>query len=99
MARFRLSTPFEMTHQNCHQEGLESSLAGYRPVLAPIPWDLPRSSLPSHVLTAMGVPPNLIASSIRLSIGKTTTDEEIDRFVDLMPRIVSRLRSISAPSG
>ena len=50
---------------------------------------------PSHVLTAMGVPLELARGSLRLSVGKDNTDEDIDRLLEVMPGIVSRLRSLS----
>jgi len=37
---------------------------------------------PSHVLAAMGVPPQLAGGAIRVSLGPTTTEFEIDRFID-----------------
>ena len=37
---------------------------------------------PSHVLAAMGVPPPLARGAIRVSLGPTTTEFEIDRFID-----------------
>jgi cysteine desulfurase len=36
---------------------------------------------PSHVLAAMGVPPQLARGAIRVSLGPTTTESEIDRFI------------------
>ena len=50
---------------------------------------------PSHVLTAMGVPVELARGSLRSSLGKKNTDEEIDRVLEAFPRIVSRLRAVS----
>jgi len=50
---------------------------------------------PSHVLTAMGVPAELARGSVRFSLGKKNTDEEIDRVLEAFPRIVSRLRAVS----
>jgi len=50
---------------------------------------------PSHVLTAMGVPVELARGSLRFSLGKKNTDEEIDRVLEAFPRIVSRLRAVS----
>ena len=50
---------------------------------------------PSHVLTAMGVPLELARGSLRLTVGKDNTVEEIDHVLDVLPGIVSRLRSLS----
>lgn len=50
---------------------------------------------PSHVLTAMGVPAELARGSLRLTVGKDNTMEEIDYLLELLPGIVSRLRALS----
>ena len=53
---------------------------------------------PSHVLMAMGVPPELAHGSLRLSVGRATTEQDVDYLLDSLPPIVERLRSI-APSS
>ncbi len=50
---------------------------------------------PSHVLTAMGVPTDLARGSMRLTVGRDNTMEQIDHLLDILPGIVSRLRSLS----
>jgi cysteine desulfurase len=50
---------------------------------------------PSHVLTAMGVPDEIARSSLRLTVGSDNTPEQIDYVLDVLPRIVERLRSLS----
>jgi cysteine desulfurase len=50
---------------------------------------------PSHVLLAMGIPPEQAHGSLRLTLGKWTTEEDIDRVLEVLPRIVKRLRSMS----
>jgi cysteine desulfurase len=47
----------------------------------------------SHVLTAMGVGPELRDGSLRLSLGWSTTDAEIDHALAAIPPAVERLRS------
>lgn len=54
---------------------------------------------PSHVLTAMGVPRELAASATRYSLGRTTTEEEIDKVVEATARAVGRLRTVAKASG
>jgi len=49
----------------------------------------------SHVLTALGKNYELSHSSLRFSLGRYTTDEDIDRVIDTLPKIVNRLRTIS----
>jgi len=50
---------------------------------------------PSHVLTAMGLPPKRARASIRFSLGKQNTAEEVDFAVNLVPQTVARLRELS----
>jgi cysteine desulfurase len=50
---------------------------------------------PSHVLRAIGLPFTLAQASLRFSLGRSNTAEEIRQVVRILPPIVSRLRSIS----
>jgi cysteine desulfurase len=50
---------------------------------------------PSHVLLAMGLTPVQARSSLRLSLSRLTTAQEIDRALEIIPTVVARLRSIS----
>lgn len=50
---------------------------------------------PSHVMVALGLPPLEAHSSLRFSLGKWTTEEEIDRVLEVLPRIVAKLRAMS----
>ncbi len=50
---------------------------------------------PSHVLRAMGVPFTAAHGSIRYSLSRYTTEEEIDIVIEKMPPIIERLRSMS----
>ncbi len=47
---------------------------------------------PSHVLAAMGVPRELAAGSLRLSLGYATTDDDVDAVLAAVPAAVTRLR-------
>jgi cysteine desulfurase len=49
---------------------------------------------PSHVLRAMGLPHGRVQSSIRFSLGTTTTAEEIERVLAVLPTVVERLRKV-----
>ena len=49
----------------------------------------------SHVLKALGLPPLKSNSSIRLSLSKFTTEQDIDYVLDKIPNIVNKLRKIS----
>jgi cysteine desulfurase len=50
---------------------------------------------PSHVLIAMGMPERRARAAIRFSLGRFTTEEEIDYVLREMPQIVERLRKNS----
>lgn len=50
---------------------------------------------PSHVLLSIGCPPEIAHGSLRLSLGRYTTDADIDRFLEVFPPIVERLRAMS----
>ncbi len=51
-------------------------------------------SSPSHVLKAMGLPKNLIKGALRVSTGWRTKQEEVDRFIQLFPDVVKKMRSV-----
>jgi cysteine desulfurase len=53
------------------------------------------SLLPSHVLQAIGRTHLEINSSVRLSISKYTTDEEIEYVLSVLPKVVEKLRKMS----
>jgi cysteine desulfurase len=46
----------------------------------------------SHVLSAMGYPDEEARGALRLSLGRTTTDAEIDLACDVVPRVVASMR-------
>lgn len=50
---------------------------------------------PSHVLVSMGISHELSHGSVRFSLGKSNTIEEIDYLLEIMPPIVERMRSMS----
>jgi cysteine desulfurase len=50
---------------------------------------------PSHVLTAMGLSPARARASIRFSLSKLTTEEEVDQAIKLVPTAVAHLRDLS----
>ena len=50
---------------------------------------------PSHVLRAMHVPFSAVHGSVRLSLGRYNTDEDVDTALEVFPRIVANLRRLS----
>ncbi len=50
---------------------------------------------PSHVLVAIGVPLSMAHGSLRVSTGRDTTDTDIDRLLEALPRAVETLRAMS----
>jgi cysteine desulfurase len=51
---------------------------------------------PSHVLTAMGVPRDLGVAALRFSFGKDSTLEDVEAVAAALPKIVEKVRSLSA---
>ena len=50
---------------------------------------------PSHVLLAIGLKPEDSHGSLRISLGRFTTEEDIDYFLEKLPHVIERLREIS----
>ncbi len=50
---------------------------------------------PSHVLRAMGFPAHRTQNSLRFSLGVFSTQEDVDRVVEILPRLVEKLRSLT----
>ena len=50
---------------------------------------------PSHVLRAMGFPPHRTQNSLRFSLGVYSTHDEVDRVVEILPRLVEKLRGLT----
>ena len=50
---------------------------------------------PSHVLLAMGLPHEVAHGSLRLTLSEFTTDEDVDYVLELLPKIIERLRAMS----
>jgi len=50
---------------------------------------------PSHVLRAMGLPVHRTQNSLRFSLGMFSTEEEVDRVVEVLPRLVEKLRGLT----
>lgn len=54
-----------------------------------------KSLEPSHVLRALGLKPEEAHGSLRLTLSKDTTEEEIEHVLDVLPKAVDELRKIS----
>ena len=50
---------------------------------------------PSHVLRAMGLPTHRTQNSLRFSLGLFSTEEEVDRVIEVLPRLVEKLRGLT----
>ncbi len=53
------------------------------------------ASEPSHVLTAMGIPAARARASLRFSLSKLTTEQDVDAAIQLVPQAVAHLRELS----
>ena len=54
---------------------------------------------PSHVLRAMGLGPSRTQSSLRFSLGASTTESDVDRVIGVLPKLVAKLRSLTRVSA
>jgi cysteine desulfurase len=54
------------------------------------------SVTPSHVLTALGIRPDLASAAIRMSLGVLTTERCIDRVIEVFPALVAKARQLTA---
>ena len=54
---------------------------------------------PSHVLKAMGLTSHRTQNSLRFSLGIFSTEEEVDRVVEVLPRLVEKLRGLTRKVG
>lgn len=54
---------------------------------------------PSHVLTAMGLPPEDAHASVRFSLGEETTEGDVEHICKVTPPIVERLRALAGPAA
>jgi cysteine desulfurase len=50
---------------------------------------------PSHVLKAMGLPSHRAQNSLRFSLGSLSTEADVDRVIEVLPRLVDKLRALT----
>jgi cysteine desulfurase len=51
----------------------------------------------SHVLKAMGVAPERVRGSLRFSFGRFNSESEVERAIEMVPKVVAKLRGLSSP--
>ncbi len=51
---------------------------------------------PSHVLAAMGMAPNWSGGALRMTLGRTTTESDVERAIDILVGAISTLRARGA---
>jgi len=54
---------------------------------------------PSHVLTAIGLEPEAARGTVRFSLGRTTTRDDIEAVIEVLPPAVANMRRVSAPAA
>ena len=50
---------------------------------------------PSHVMLAIGLPPEVAHGSLRLTLGDANTEQDVDLVLDVLPQVVAKLRDMS----
>ena len=50
---------------------------------------------PSHVLTAIGIPPEIAHGSILFALSRYNTKDDIDYVLEVLPKVISQLRNMS----
>jgi cysteine desulfurase len=50
---------------------------------------------PSHVLTAMGIPHDLALSALRLTVGRQTSETDIDAVLEILPGVIEKVRQLN----
>jgi cysteine desulfurase len=53
----------------------------------------------SHVLRAMNLSPERARASMRFSFGRFNTEADIDKALEIIPAVISKLRAMSTPAG
>lgn len=54
------------------------------------------STDPSHVLTALGYPDDEARGSLRITLGRSTSDAEVDQAARIIPDVIERMRGASS---
>jgi cysteine desulfurase len=54
---------------------------------------------PSHVLAAMGIPRELAIGAVRFSLGRETTEADVDRVAAVVPAVVAKVRQLAGVLG
>ena len=94
---YRLPNVTNLSFDDCEAESL---LMGMPDVAATSGAGCTSAMLePSHVFEAMGVTKDVAAESVRFSLGRTTTDGEIDFAIERIVATVSKVRSLGASTG
>jgi len=95
----RLPHLLNMTFQNCEGESLLLSLDALGIAVSTGSACSSGDLEPSHVLIAMGVPKEIVHGSLRFSLGRINTDDDVDYVVEHLPPVVERLRQMSPFAG
>jgi cysteine desulfurase len=91
----RLSNTLNVSFHSIEGEGILYQLSAYGICASSGSACTSGSLEPSHVLTAMNVAADAVQGSVRFSLSRYNTEEEIDRIVEVFPQIVANLRNLS----
>lgn len=93
--RHRLSNTLNISFEFIEGEGIILSLDMHGIAVSTGSACTSGSLEPSHVLKAMGIPIEIAHGSVRFSLGRENSEEDIDYVIETVPKVVERLRSMS----
>ena len=94
-AKQRIGNTINFSFEGCEEEGLLLGLDLEGVAVSSGSACAVGSLEPSHVLKAMGLPHELARAAVRFSFGSGNTMEDIDSILEVLPKLIERLRSFS----
>lgn len=94
-AKQRIGNTINFSFEGCEEEGLLLGLDLEGVATSSGSACAVGSLEPSHVLKAMGVPHELARAAVRFSFGKSSTTEDVDYILEVLPKVIERLRSFA----
>jgi cysteine desulfurase len=91
----RIGNTINFSFEGCEEEGLLLGLDLEGVAVSSGSACAVGSLEPSHVLKAMGLPHELARAAVRFSFGKSNTAEDVEYILEVLPKVIERLRSFA----